>query len=211
VLTLAIPRGRLLDASLQFLAECEIAVPKHPSLSRKAVYESEDGLWRFVFAKSADIPFLVQSGAVDLGMVGLDVVRESGCDLCELLRLPYGHCRLVVVSLPHLANCKTGGDEIIRVTSKYPRLARAHFQKQGHMVSIVTLSGCIELALLLGLTEMAVDIVETGRTLQENGLVELSTVTKVQAVLVCSSHKRDRILPQASALLAAFLRNGAIE
>jgi ATP phosphoribosyltransferase len=128
----------------------------------------------------------VEYGAADLGIVGQDVLWESGRDVYEPLMLDFGRCRLVMAGLPAQARRNFRLATGLRVATKYPRLARAHFQEQGLSVEIIPLTGSIELAPLVGLADLVVDVVETGRTLRENGLVELEEIVACQAMVIAN-------------------------
>jgi ATP phosphoribosyltransferase len=148
--------------------------------------EPEGGEIRFLLAKPGDVPVYVEYGAADLGIVGQDVLWESGRDVYEPLLLDFGRCRLVMAGLPAQAKRNFRLATGLRVATKYPRLARAHFQQQGLSVEIIPLTGSIELAPLVGLSDLVVDVVETGRTLRDNGLVELEEIVACQAMVIAN-------------------------
>jgi ATP phosphoribosyltransferase len=148
--------------------------------------EPATGAIRFLLAKPGDVPVYVEYGAADLGIVGQDVLWESGRDVYEPLLLDFGRCRLVMAGLPAQAERNFRLATGLRVATKYPRLARAHFQQQGLSVEIIPLTGSIELAPLVGLADLVVDVVETGRTLRENGLVELEEIVACQAMVIAN-------------------------
>jgi ATP phosphoribosyltransferase len=126
----------------------------------------------------------VESGAADLGITGTDVLRETGADVLEPLALGFGGCRLIVASPTAVPYPDLQGGVTPRVATKYPRLTRAFFADAGLGVEVVTVSGSVEVAPLLGLSHWIVDLVDTGRTLKENGLLERATILDVGAVLV---------------------------
>jgi ATP phosphoribosyltransferase len=126
----------------------------------------------------------VESGAADAGIAGTDVLRESQADVLEPLALPFGACRMVVASPAKIPYPTLEGVVTPRVATKYPRLTRAFFADAGRGVEVVTVNGSVEVAPLLGLSHWIVDLVDTGRTLRENGLVERATILDVRAVLV---------------------------
>jgi len=163
-LTIALPKGRMQEAN---------------------------GSVRYVLAKPADVPTYVEYGAADLGVVGEDVLRESGRHVYEPLRLGFGRCRLMLAGPPEARNRNLRLDIGLRVASKYPRLAQAYCLEQGIPAEIIPLNGSVELAPTVGLAELLVDLVETGTTLRENGLVELDLIMHSQAVLIVNraSHK----------------------
>ncbi len=134
--------------------------------------------------KPADVPVYVESGAADLGVTGTDVLRETQADVLEPLALPFGACRLVVASPRDTPFPSLAGGVTARVATKYPRLTRAFFAETGLGVEVITVAGSVEVAPLLGLAHWIVDLVDTGRTLRENGLVERATILDVRAVVV---------------------------
>lgn len=173
-LTIALSKGRILGETLRLLREAGIEVPDEIDESRKLIIPTRDGAMRFILAKPVDVPTYVEYGAADLGIVGKDVLMEAGRDLYELLDLGIGRCRMCLCGLPDLVW------RTYRVASKYPRIASEYFRTQGRQVEIVHLNGSVELAPLVGLADAIVDLVETGRTLRENGLViheEIAPIT----------------------------------
>lgn len=183
-LTIALPKGRLQEQVLGLFAAIGHDVAEKAALSRKLILPDVTGRLRYVLAKPSDVPVYVEYGAADLGIAGLDVLREHERALYEPLALGVGRCRMVLAG-PQAARGRnlrlaTG----LRVASKYPHLATQYFQRQGISAEIIPLDGSIELAPAVGLADLLVDLVETGRTLRENGLVELETILEVQAMLV---------------------------
>jgi ATP phosphoribosyltransferase len=182
-LTVALAKGRLLEPTLALFARTGEA-PAPGADARRLLVPSAGGALSFLFVKPADVAVYVESGAADLGVTGTDVVRESGADVLEPLALPFGACRLVVASPAAAAYPTLPGGVTPRVATKYPRLTRDFFAGRGLGVSVVTVSGSVEVAPLLGLAHWIVDLVDTGRTLRENGLEERATVLDVAAVVV---------------------------
>jgi ATP phosphoribosyltransferase len=189
-LTVALAKGRLLDPSVELLRRAGYDVPDLGDSTRRLVAEAGDGL-RFLLVKPEDVPTYVEYGAADVGIVGRDVVEESGRDVYEPLLLGFGQCRLVVAGPIDAGNVPLRLRPNVRVATKYPRLARDYFVGRGLSVEIVTLRGSIELAPAAGLADLIVDLVDTGRTLRDNGLVELRTILESQACLIVNraSHK----------------------
>lgn len=182
-LTVALAKGRLLEPALALFRKIG-AEAAEPANSRKLLVPSSDGSLAFLFVKPADVPVYVESGAADLGVTGTDVLRETGADVLEPLALPFGACRMVVASARDVPFPSLPGGLTPRVATKYPRLTRAFFAEQGLGVQVVTVSGSVEVAPLLGLSHWIVDLVDTGRTLKENGLVERAKILDVGAVVV---------------------------
>ena len=152
--------------------------------SRKLILSDEKNKIRFFLAKPADVPVYVEYGAADIGIVGKDTLLEEGRDLYEVLDLGFAKCRMCVAGPKELEG-KMDSISITRVATKYPEVARMYFRhKRRESVEIIKLSGSVELAPLVGLSEVIVDLVETGRTLKENGLVVLDTICDVSARMV---------------------------
>ncbi|MHB1628914.1 MAG: ATP phosphoribosyltransferase [Bacilli bacterium] len=175
MLTIALAKGRILDATAQALANAGYPVPADLGESRRLVLEDGRRDVRYLLAKPVDVPAYVEHGAADLGIVGKDVLYEKQADVHELLDLGIGVCRLVVAGRPH-----TDVGAVKRVATKYPRFTTDYFRRLGRQIEVIDLQGSVELAPLIGLADCIVDLVETGRTLAENGLgtlVELGTVS----------------------------------
>ncbi len=189
-LTVALPKGRLLDPALALWQRAGYE-PSEPPSSRRLLVPSVDGSLEFLFVKPADVPVYVESGAADLGVAGTDVLRETAADVLEPLALGFGACRMVVASTAEAPFPSLPGGMTPRVATKYPRLTRAFFAETGLGVEIITVAGSVEVAPLVGLAHWIVDLVDTGRTLRENRLVERTTILDVAAVVVVNraSHK----------------------
>jgi len=182
-LLFALPKGRLAEQSLELLDRAGLSVPVDTN-SRKLVLPNQDNSLGFVMAKPWDVPTYVEYGAADVGICGLDVLRESGRRVHEPLRLPFGHCRLSVAGPKDRPDTPLRYASQPRIATKYPRLAQEFFRKRGVNAEVIGLSGSVELGPVLGLADLIVDIVETGSTLRANGLVEIRTILDVQAVLI---------------------------
>jgi ATP phosphoribosyltransferase len=191
-LTIAVPKGRLFGPSAALFQRlgwpCDLGNGSRQLLVTEARRDAEGSAsgptLRFLLAKPADVPVYVEYGAADLGIVGQDALWESGRDVYEPLQLGFGRCRLVLAGTPAQRGRNLRLATGLRVATQYPRLARRYFEGQGLSVETVSLSGSIELAPLVGLADLLVDVVETGRTLRENGLVELAEVASCQAALI---------------------------
>jgi ATP phosphoribosyltransferase len=182
-LTLALPKGRLLDAALRLLHE--LGVDGVDQDSRKLIFTDARRGLRLLFLKPTDIPAYVLYGAADLGIVGKDVLLEQEPDVYEPLDLGFGFCRLVVAEPRELWERDDPSKwSWVRVATKYPRLAEQYFTDRGIQVEIVRLDGSIELAPLVGLAERIVDLVQSGETLRANGLVEVAEITRSTARLI---------------------------
>lgn len=182
-LKIALAKGRLLEPTLELFRR--IGAPAaEDAASRKLVVPSTDGSLAFLLVKPADVPVYVASGAADLGVTGTDVLRETEADVLEPLALGFGACRMVVASPGDVPFPSLPGGVTPRVATKYPRLTRSFFAESGLGVEVITVAGSVEVAPLLGLAHWIVDLVDTGRTLRENGLVERAQILDVGAVVV---------------------------
>jgi len=183
LLTLALPKGRLLDPALALLRE--LGVEGIDADSRKLIFTDPARDLRVLLLKPADIPAYVIYGAADLGIVGKDILLEQEPDVYEPLDLGFGFCRLVVAEPRELWERDDPAKwSWVRVATKYPRLAEEYFSNRGVQVEIVRLDGSIELAPLVGLAERIVDLVQSGETLRANGLVEVAEITHSTARLI---------------------------
>ncbi len=184
-LAIALPKGRLFPQTLDLFSR--VGIPEVTALadSRRLTLEDAERGLTFLALKPVDIPIYVEHGAADLGIVGTDLLREQGRDVYEPLDLGFGVCRLVVAEPAdlRLADDPTAW-AALRVATKYPRLTERHFSQKGIQVEIVHLSGSVELAPAMGLAERIADLVDTGRTLAENGLVEVEEILRASARLI---------------------------
>lgn len=193
-ITIALAKGRLADKAIDFFGRigypCEEVKDKK---TRKLIFANEELGLRFFLAKASDVPTYVEYGAADLGIVGKDTILEEGRTLFEVLDLKIGRCRMCVCG-PKSAEELLKHQERIRVATKYPNIARDYFYNKKHQtVEIIKLNGSVELAPIVGLSEVIVDIVETGSTLRENGLDVLEEVCPLSARVVVNrvSMKRE--------------------
>ncbi len=181
---IALPKGRLFEPTIALFAAQGLGMRGEPG--RRLLLPSENPQIEFLVVKPGDVPTYVESGAADIGVTGTDVLRETGADVLEPLRLGFGYCRLAVASHPETAYPHLDGGFTARVATKYPRLTRQHFASVGRAVEVVPISGSVEVAPLLGLAHWIVDLVDTGRTLRENGLVERETILACEATMVAN-------------------------
>jgi ATP phosphoribosyltransferase len=182
-LLFALPKGRDADQSLALLVKAGLSVPDGDN-GRKLVLESTDARFGYVMAKPWDVPTYVEYGAADLGICGLDVLRESGRNVHEPLLLPFSYCRLSVAGPTERPDIPLRYESQPRIATKYPRLAAQFFRARGINAEIISLAGSVELGPILGLADLIVDIVDTGNTLRANGLMEFRTIMESQAVLI---------------------------
>lgn len=184
-IAIALPKGRLFPAALSLFARIGITEVESLADTRRLTVDDAAHGFRFLALKPVDIPVYVEHGAADLGIVGTDLLREQGRDVYEPLDLGFGVCRLVVAEPARLRlTDDPAGWSCLRVATKYPRIAERHFSQKGIQVEIVPLAGSIELAPAMGLAERIVDLVDSGRTLRENGLVEVEEILQSSARLV---------------------------
>ena len=182
-LTLALPKGRLLDPAVELLRE--LGVSAIDPESRKLIFKDPGRGLEILLLKPADVPAYVTYGAADLGIVGRDILLEQEPDVYEPLDLGFGFCRLVVAEPRELWERDDPAKwSWVRVASKYPRLTEQYFSSRGIQVEIVRLDGSIELAPLVGLAERIVDLVQSGETLRANGLVEVAEITRSTARVI---------------------------
>ena len=182
-LTLALPKGRLLDGALGLLRD--IGVDGIDADSRRLIFTDPQRGLRLLFLKPADVPAYVTYGAADLGIVGKDILLEQEPDVYEPLDLGFGVCRLVVAEPRELWERDDPSKwSWVRVATKYARMTERYFSERGIQVEIVRLDGSIELAPLVGLAERIVDLVQTGETLRANGLVEVAEIARSTARLI---------------------------
>ncbi len=184
-LTFALAKGRLAKKTLALLEQIGITCEemKDPD-TRKLIFVNEELKMKFFLSKATDVPTYVEYGAADIGVVGKDTILEEGRNLYEVMDLGFGKCRMCVCG-PASARELLKKNEIIRVASKYPVIAKDYFNNRKHQtVEIIKLNGSVELAPIVGLSEVIVDIVETGSTLRENGLEVLEEVCPLSARMV---------------------------
>jgi ATP phosphoribosyltransferase len=180
-LTLAIAKGRLQAEAVGLLERAGLLLPSDSFATRRLSLEDKSGRYRLIFVKPADVPVYVERGIADCGIVGRDVLLESEADLLHPLALDIGACRIVVAGRSGATLDRVG---MLRVATKYPLIAAKHFGERGIAIDLIELSGSVELAPVLGLADCIVDLVETGRTLKENGLSIVEVITESSARLV---------------------------
>ena len=184
-LTFALGKGRLANQTLELFEKIGITCKEMKDKnSRKLIFTNEELKLRFFLAKGPDVPTYVEYGAADIGVVGKDTILEEGRKVHEVLDLGYGKCKMCVCGYKDAAPLLQH-HELIRVATKYPNIAKDYFYNKKHQtVEIIKLNGSIELAPIVGLSEVIVDIVETGSTLRENGLEVLEEVCPLSARMI---------------------------
>ena len=197
-ITVALAKGRLAELSINIFEKLGFDVQEMKSKTRKLIFTDEKNKFKFILVKASDVPVYVEYGAADIGVVGKDTLLESGKDVYEIMDLGFGKCRMAVAG-PSEMRDKLVGRNIMKVASKYPHIARDYFHRvKGQTVDIIKLNGSVELGPLVGLSDVIVDIVESGKTLKENGLEVLEDVCELSARLVVNrvslKMHRERIL-----------------
>ncbi|MBO5093417.1 MAG: ATP phosphoribosyltransferase [Lachnospiraceae bacterium] len=184
-LTFALGKGRLADKTLELLESIDITCEEMKDKnSRRLIFVNEELKLKFFLAKNPDVPTYVEYGAADIGVVGSDIIREENRRVYEVLDLGFGKCRMCVCGRPE-ARELLQHHEMIRVASKYPNIAKDYFYNRKHQtVDIIKLNGSVELGPIVGLSDVIVDIVETGSTLRENGLGVLEEVCPISARMI---------------------------
>ncbi|MBB6215676.1 ATP phosphoribosyltransferase [Anaerosolibacter carboniphilus] len=180
-INLAVAKGRLADTAVKALEGMEICFNDYSSNSRKLIHMDQKKRVRLVLVKADDVPTYVEQGAADIGIVGKDTLLESMASVYEMMDLEFGKCKFVVAAL------KDYVENVQRktyVATKYVYVAKEFFKRKGKSVEIIKLNGSVELAPIMGLADMIVDIVETGTTLRENGLVIVEEICPVSARLI---------------------------
>ena len=183
MLNVALPKGRLGETVYDLFERAGFDCPSIREKSRKLIFENEKTGVRFFWVKPSDVPIYVERGAADIGVAGKDIILEYQPDVYELLDLKLGVCRMAVAAKKdfHDENVKT-----LRVATKFPNIASSYYERIGRDIDIIKLNGSIELAPILGLSDVIVDIVETGTTLRENDLEVKATILPISARLIAN-------------------------
>ena len=204
-LTVALAKGRLADKAMDLFERAGISCEEmKDKSSRKLIFTNEELKIRFFLAKANDVPTYVEYGAADIGIAGKDTILEERRKLYEVIDLGMGRCRMCVCG-PESARERLKHHELIRVATKYPNIAKDYFYNKKHQtVEIIKLNGSIELAPIVGLSEVIVDIVETGSTLKENGLVVLEEVCPLSARMVVNQVSMKRENARITSLIQTF-------
>lgn len=184
-LTFALAKGRLANKTMELLEKIGITCEEmNDKTSRKLIFVNEERKLKFFLSKGPDVPTYVEYGAADIGVVGSDIIMEENRRAYEVLDLGYGKCRMCVCG-PKSAGELLKHHEMIRVASKYPNIAKDYFYNKKHQtVDIIKLNGSVELGPIVGLSDVIVDIVETGSTLKENGLEILEEICPLSARMI---------------------------
>ena len=184
MLNVALPKGRLGDRAYELMARAGYECPALLEGNRRLTFENPETGVRYFQVKPSDVPIYVERGAADVGIAGKDILLEYEPEVYELLDLGIGACRMCVAGF---RDFRDDGERTLRVATKFPRIARRYYAEKGREITIIKLNGSIEIAPLLGLSDVIVDIVETGKTLRENGLAPLETVAPISARLIANT------------------------
>jgi ATP phosphoribosyltransferase len=184
-ITIAIPKGRILQESVALFGKIGIDCAELLTDTRKLIFENPAQKMRYMIVRATDVPTYVEYGCADLGIVGKDTLLEQEKDVYEPLDLKFGYCRLMVAEPAELSRTDDPASWAnIRIATKYPNITEKYFSRKGVQVELIKLYGSIELAPLVGLSERIVDLVSTGETLRQNGLVEVETIAHITTRLV---------------------------
>lgn len=183
-LTIALPKGKLLGPTLKLLSYLNLPTDGVSDKSRSLVFDFPESTMRYIMCRPTDVPTYVEHGAADLGIVGKDIIMDQGKDVYEMVDLGFGYCRFMLAVPMEKAHRPLADFNYQRVATKFPRVAEDFFRDLGLQVEVIKLHGNIELAPRVGLAEMIVDIVSTGKTLKENYLAEKATIAECTARVV---------------------------
>ncbi|MBQ9044594.1 MAG: ATP phosphoribosyltransferase [Oscillospiraceae bacterium] len=184
MLNVALPKGRLGEKVYARMARAGYACPEVLEDTRRLTFENPETGVRYFWVKPSDVPIYVERGAADVGVAGKDILLEYSPEVYELLDLGMGKCRMCVAGPKDF---RDDTSRTLRVATKFPNIARAHYAACSREIRIIKLHGSIEIAPLLGLSDVIVDIVETGKTLQENGLAPLETIVPISARFIANT------------------------
>ncbi len=183
-ITIALPKGKLFNLSTELLKKVGYTAEGLTEKSRKLVITNDDARLKFIITKTADVPTFVEYGAADIGIIGKDVIAESGKDVYELLDLGFGKCHLMMAVPKDKKRAKLEDYSHTRVATKFPNTAEKFFNSRGMQMEYIKLNGSIELGPIINLSDSIVDIVETGTTLRENNLEEIVSIMDATARLI---------------------------
>jgi len=184
MLTIALSKGRILDQTLPLLEKAGISIPNSELESRKLILNTKFDDIKVIVLRASDVPVFVQHGAADFGIAGKDVLMEHGADgVFELLDLGISKCRLMIASKKD----KNLNKSTLKVATKYIRSTKEYFYKKGKQIEVIKLSGAMELAPIVGLSDCIVDLVDTGKTLKANNLVALELIHEISSRLIVNS------------------------
>jgi len=183
MINIALPKGRLGESVYDMFEKAGFECPSIKEVNRNLIFENEELGVRYFWAKPSDVPIYVERGAADIGVAGKDILLEYTPDVYELLDLKLGICRMAVASK---TNFRDNTDKTLRVATKFPNIAKDYYSKKCRDIDIIKLNGSIELAPILDLSDVIVDIVESGNTLKANNLVPFETIVGISARLIAN-------------------------
>jgi ATP phosphoribosyltransferase len=183
MINVALPKGRLGEKAYAIFEAVGYGCPAIHENNRKLIFENEEGGVRYFWVKPSDVSIYVERGAADIGVAGKDILLEYAPDVYELLDLNMGKCRMAVAAKKGF---REDTDRTLRVATKFSNIAKDYYVRQGREIDIIKLNGSIELAPILGLSDVIVDIVETGTTLKENDLEPIETIVQISARLIAN-------------------------
>ena len=183
MINIALPKGRLGEKAYGMFEAAGFECPSIKEENRKLIFENEEKGVRYFWVKPSDVVIYVERGAADIGIAGKDIILEYSPDIYELADLGMGKCRMAVAAKKDFCDRR---DRKLRVATKFPNIAKSYYKKQSREIDIIKLNGSIELAPILGLSDVIVDIVETGKTLYENDLEPKETIVPISARLVAN-------------------------
>jgi ATP phosphoribosyltransferase len=181
-ITIALAKGRLAEKAMEILQQCGIECDEMFRDTRKLIFFDKTQNVRFIMVKPTDVPTYVDHGVADMGIVGKDTLMEANLPLYEMADLKFGKCRLCIAGYP-AGREKSLTSSVLRVATKYPEIAKSYYASKGVSIECIKLNGSVELGPILGLSDVILDIVESGRTLVENGLEITEEVARVSARL----------------------------
>lgn len=206
MINVALPKGRLGQKVYDMFEKAGFQCPSIKEDNRKLIFENQDAGVRYFWVKPSDVTIYVERGAADIGVAGKDILLEYAPDVYELLDLNLGRCRMAVAARKDF---RDQTERTLRVSTKFPNIAKDFYEKESRDIDIIKLNGSIEIAPILGLSDVIVDIVETGKTLKENNLVVFDTIVPISARLIANKasfkfkteeieHVRDALASQLS-------------
>ncbi len=206
MLNVALPKGRLGERVYDIFESVGFGVPSIHDGGRRLTFENADVGVRYFWVKPSDVSIYVERGAADIGVAGKDILLEYRPDIYELYDLGIGKCRMAVAAKDDFRSYYDNGEFTLRVATKFPHIAQDFFSARGRDIDIIRLNGSIELAPLLGLSDVIVDIVETGATLRENGLTVIEDIVDISARLVANKASYKFGFEKISAVVGAISR-----
>lgn len=183
MINVALPKGRLGEKVYAMFEKSGYECPSIREVNRKLIFENEEAGVRYFWVKPSDVAIYVERGAADIGVAGKDILLEYSPDVYELLDMNLGKCRMAVAAK---TDFRDNTENTLRVATKFPNIAKDYYSKKGRDIDIIKLNGSIEIAPILGLSDVIVDIVETGKTLLENNLEPKETIVPISARLIAN-------------------------